>query len=115
MIDFQENNKKEIGNNKIWCKNKLISGKKYYQIFISILLISIPSIIIISIQIKFYNKYSYQSLIPVIIISILYIISIFSSLRGGFTDPGILTRQNKDFYSTLTKSFIHLFFLIFFF
>ena len=106
MIDFQENNKKEIGNNKIWCKNKLISGKKYYQIFISILLISIPSIIIISIQIKFYNKYSYQSLIPIIIISILYIISIFSSLRGGFTDPGILTRQNKDFYSTLTKSSI---------
>ena len=106
MIDSSENKIKQIGNNKLWCKNKLISGKKYYQIFLSIFLITIPSIIIISIQIKFYNKYSYKSLIPIIIISILYIISVFCSLRGGFTDPGILSRQNKDFDYNLNKNSI---------
>ena len=105
MIDSQKKLKK-YGNNKLWCKNKLISGNKFYNIFISIFLISIPSIIIISIQIKFYNKYSYKSLIPIIIISILYLISIFSSLRGGFTDPGILTRQNQDFYYNSNKNTI---------
>ena len=105
MIDSQKKLKK-YGNNKLWCKNKLISGNKFYNIFISIFLISIPSIIIISIQIKFYNKYSYKSLIPIIIISISYLISIFSSLRGGFTDPGILTRQNQDFYYNSNKNTI---------
>ena len=89
---------KTYGNNELWCSNTLISGKKYNQIFLSIFLFSIPYIIMLSILIKFYDKYSYSSLIPIIIISLFYIISIFSALRGGFTDPGILTRQTKDFY-----------------
>ena len=95
-----------LGNNKIWCNNKLISGEKYYQIFISIFLITIPFIIMISILIKLYDKYSYSSLIPIIIISLLYIISTFSALRGGFTDPGILTRQNQDYTYTSNRTTI---------
>ena len=60
----------------------------------------------ISILIKLYDKYSYSSLIPIIIISLLYIISTFSALRGGFTDPGILTRQNQDYTYTSNRTTI---------
>ncbi len=95
-----------LGNNKLWCKNKLITGEKYIQIFISIFLISIPFIIMLSILIKLYDKYTYSSLIPIIIISTLYLISTFSALRGGCTDPGILTRQNQDYTYTSNKTSI---------
>ena len=95
-----------FGNNKLWCNNKLITGEKYFQIFISILLLTIPFIIMLTILIKLYNKYSYSSLIPIIIISILYIISIFSALRGGFTDPGILTRQYQDYSNSANRTTI---------
>ena len=95
-----------LGNNKLWCKNKLITGEKYIQSFISIFLISIPFIIMLSILIKLYDKYTYSSLIPIIIISTLYLISTFSALRGGCTDPGILTRQNQDYTYTSNKTSI---------
>ena len=89
---------KQFGNNELWCNKNIISGKKYYQVFISILLFSIPYSIMLGILIKIEG-----SIIPMIIISIFYIISIFSALRGGFTDPGILTRQNQDFYYSTNK------------
>lgn len=88
--------KKLYGNNHLWCNKTIISGKKYYQVFTSLLLFSLPFSILFAISIKIS-----QSKIVIIIITILYIIPLFSAIRGGFTDPGILTRQNEDyFYNT---------------
>lgn len=39
-----------------------------------------------------------SSLAPIIIVTFLYIVSIFSMLRGGLTDPGILPRQKENFF-----------------
>ena len=88
--------KKLYGNNHLWCNKTIISGKKYYQVFTSLLLFSLPFSILFAISIKIS-----QPKIVIIIITILYIIPLFSAIRGGFTDPGILTRQNEDyFYNT---------------
>ena len=88
--------KKLYGNNHLWCNKTIISWKKYYQVFTSLLLFSLPFSILFAISIKIS-----QSKIVIIIITILYIIPLFSVIRGGFTDPGILTRQNEDyFYNT---------------
>ena len=95
-IDYEIN--QPYGNNVLWCSKKIISGKKYYQVFLSILLFSIPFSITISILIKIKSDIT-----PIIIIILLYIISIFSALRGGFTDPGILSRQNQDFYYSTNR------------
>ena len=102
MSDLDFEISKYYGNNKLWCSKKIISGKKYYQIFISILLFSIPYSITISIQIKIK-----ESLSLIISLTILYIITIFNVFRGGFTDPGILTRQNKDFFFSTNRPVIH--------
>ena len=88
--------KKLYGNNHLWCNKIVIWGKKYYQVFSSLLLFSLPFSILFAISIKIS-----QPKIVIIIITILYIIPLFSAIRGGFTDPGILTRQNEDyFYNT---------------
>ena len=89
---------KQYGNNILWCSKKIISGRKYYQVFISILLFSIPYSLMLGVLIKIES-----SIVPMIIISIFYIISLFSAIRGGFTDPGILTRQNQDFYYSTNR------------
>ena len=89
---------KQYGNNILWCSKKIISGRKYYQVFISILLFSIPYSLMLGVLIKIES-----SIVPMIIISIFYIILLFSAIRGGFTDPGILTRQNQDFYYSTNR------------
>jgi hypothetical protein len=40
---------------------------------------------------------------PLLIISILWLITTLSTLKGGFTDPGILNRQNQNFYYTTNR------------
>ena len=101
MSDLENDLSKYYGNNKLWCYKKIISGKKYYQVFISIILFSIPYSITLSIQIKIKS-----SLSLIISLTILYIITIFNVIRGGFTDPGILTRQNQDFYFSTNRPII---------
>ena len=96
---------KEIfGHNKIWCKKRIISGAKYYQVFFSFILFSAPYALMLAILIKIRSTTSI--IWPIVIISILYILSIFASFRGGFTDPGILTRQNENFYYTTKRPIV---------
>jgi hypothetical protein len=83
------------GNNRMWCCNKVISGTKFYQAIISFILFSFPFLLILTIMVKINKKII---ITPIIVNSILYLITIFFTLRGAFTDPGILTRQNKHFY-----------------
>ena len=92
--DFEP--KERYGNNKLWCNNSAISGIKYPQVFLSFLLFSIPYALLLGILIKI--RSSTHFVWPIIVISVLYLISAFATFRGGFTDPGILTRQNENFY-----------------
>lgn len=87
--------KEKYGNIKICCNHKIISGTKYYYIFFSFILFSVPFLLMIIILQSLKKKL----IIPPIIINILlYIITIFFTFKGGLTDPGILIRQNEHFY-----------------
>ena len=86
---------KSYNNNKIWCNNLGITGKKYYSLFFSFILISIPYILLLSILIS--NKKNLPISYILIISSILYIITIISLIRSGCSDPGILHKHERDF------------------
>ena len=94
---------KLYGKIKVWFNNKFITGQKYYHMFYTFLLFSIPNIFTIAILLKFGKIKLYLNVIFIIISSIFYILSIFSTIKSGFTDPGILPRQNEDIYYTTSK------------
>ena len=92
------------GNNKITCNNKIIVGEKFYSMFLTFFIFSVPYILSIVFFLKSGPLDLYKNLIYIIISSILYIIHIYSMLKGGCTDPGILPRQNKDVYYETSKT-----------
>ena len=51
-----ENCIKTDDNNKIWCNNNGVSGEKYYNIILTIIIITFPYILLISIIIKNKNN-----------------------------------------------------------
>ena len=83
--------KYDLGENVIWCKNKCIDGKKYYRLIIAFISYTFPYIGILVIIFITKNKKSF--IFTKILISILYILEIYSSFRVGCTDPGILPKQ----------------------
>ena len=92
---------KPYGNNILWCNNYSISGNKFYKMIISFLLYTAPFSISFSILIKIHdNKSSY---IPLSILTFFWLISVLTTILGGFTDPGILNRQNQNFYYTTNR------------
>ena len=94
----QMEQKRIYGLNKIICCKKIILGEKYYSMLLSFFIFSLPYIISIIFFLKSGPLELYQNIIYIIISSILYIIHIYSMLKGGCSDPGILPRQNKDLY-----------------
>ena len=94
----QMEEEKIYGRNKIICFKKIIVGERYYAMLLSFFIISLPFIVSIFFFLKFGPLESYQNIIYIIISSILYIIHIYSLLKGGCIDPGILPRQNKDIF-----------------
>ena len=91
-----------FGNNKLWCFDNIITGAKYYSIFVSIIIFSIPNIIFIIILEKTSdNKKSF--ILEIIIPLILYLILIYFSLRGGCSDPGIMPRRTIYSLNSLKK------------
>ena len=86
------------GQNKIFCGKKIVVGEKYYTMLLTFFIFSLPYIISIVFFLKCGPLELYQNIIYITISSILYIIHIYSLLKGGCTDPGILPRQNKDLY-----------------
>ena len=81
-----------IGNNSLLCNKKIIVGKKYYHIIISILLISFPTILFSYTMILISSTSSKITFILSIIIYILIIILLF---LGGCFEPGIIERNNE--------------------
>ena len=86
------------GKNKLWCSNKFITGEKFYNMIFTFFLISIPYILSIIFFLKLGPLKLYKNIIYIIISSLLYIVHIYSMIKGGCTDPGILPRQNDDLY-----------------
>ena len=90
------------GKNKIWF-NIIITGHKYYHMIFSFLLYSLPYILTMIILLKLGKIKLYLNIVYIVITSILYIIEVYSTIKGGCTDPGILPRQNADIYYTTSK------------
>ena len=97
-VSNQINTEKIYGLNKIICNNKILMGEAYYSMLLTFFLFSIPYILSIIFFIKSGPLELYQNIIYILISSSLYLIHIYSMLKGGCTDPGILPRQNKDAY-----------------
>ena len=95
---------KEDNNNKIWCNNTCVSGEKFYNAFLSIAIITIPYILLLSILIS--CKKNLQIIYPLIISSLLYLAELFSLLKAGCTDPGIIHRQERNYNYKPNKYFI---------
>ena len=95
---------KLYGRIKVWFNNKYITGHKYYHMIFTFLLYSIPNVFTIEILLKFGKIKLYLNIMFIVISSIFYMISIYSTIKGGFTDPGILPRQNEDIYYTTSKT-----------
>ena len=102
-IDTNSDNPKKIyGNIYFWCNLKGVTGRKYYNVIFSFILISIPFIGILFILIKVRENVpiTYQ----IVILSVLYIFELINMILGCCTDPGILPRQGMDFYYTANRS-----------
>ena len=97
-VSNQINTEKIYGLNKIICNNKILMGEAYFSMLLTFFLFSIPYILSIIFFIKSGPLELYQNIIYILISSSLYLIHIYSMLKGGCTDPGILPRQNKDAY-----------------
>ena len=91
------------GRIKVWCNNKFITGQKYYHMFMTIIIFSLPYIFAIIILLKLGEIEQYLNAIFIVITSFCYILSLYSTIKGGCTEPGILPRQNIDIYYTTNK------------
>lgn len=92
---------KTIGNNKLFCNNTLITGKRFYNMFFSSLLILTPTVLLFYLTIGIHNTKPLHSANPasastaiILILNILLcstvILFVFLS---GCKDPGILARR----------------------
>ena len=93
----------KVGNNKILCGNRCFVGNKYYHIFISVIVLSLPTAIFISALIKINMK---SIIFFIIIVLITYIPILLFLFLGGCNDPGILERNNEYAYYDNRKSVI---------
>ena len=93
----------KFGKNKLICGNKCIVGNKYYHLFISIFIITLPVSIYISSLMKINTP---SSIILIVIVLLLYIAVIYFLLKGGTNDPGIIERNNEYAYYDNRKSSI---------
>lgn len=85
--------KKLIGNNKIFCNNKCISGNGYLQIIFSCSLIIMITVLFFYLiaRIETINKTS--KIIIFVWVSILITSTLILCIVSGLSDPGILKRQ----------------------
>ena len=93
-----------IGNNHLCCNKKIILGGKYYHMIYSFLLLTSPSALFLASMIIL-SQYT-SSIICAILSTFFYATNIFFLIRGGFTDPGIIERNNEYCYYDNRKSVI---------
>jgi len=83
------------GENRVWCKKCCISGNKFYYMLIAFISYTLPYILLIAILFDTKSKSSY--LFTKIFSTILYIIELYATMRGGCSDPGILPKQYSGY------------------
>ena len=93
-----------IGNNHLCCNKKIILGGKFHHMLYSFLLLTSPSGLFLASMIKV-NQYT-SSIVCGILSTLFYCLNIFFLIRGGFTDPGIIERNNEFCYYDNRKSVI---------
>ena len=93
--------KSVYGNNRILPNYIGIVGKKYYHMIFAFLLFTCPYALMLIIFII--ERKNISICFPIIVTTILYIIEILSTILGGFSDPGIMPRQRKDYYYNTNK------------
>jgi hypothetical protein len=81
------------GYNKLWCNNKIITGEKYYKLFITFFSYFIPYLLTLILFLHLGPLPKYLNAIYISISSFLFISNIYYMLKSGCTDPGILPRQ----------------------
>ena len=91
-------------SNIIWCNNTGVTGEKYYYIFFSIGIITLPYILLLIIIIL--NKGNIILTYPLIISSILFIIEVSAIIKTACTDPGIMHKHERNNKYKLRKYFI---------
>ena len=90
--------------NKIWLNNRCVSGEKYYNSLFSIIIISFPYFLLISIIIP--CKIYLPIIFPLIISSFLYISEIISIIFCSCSDAGIIHKQDRDYKYKPNKYYI---------
>ena len=103
-MDLENELNKIYGKIIIWFNDKFITGQKFYHMIFTFLIYSIPYIFTLTILLNLGSIKKYLYAIYIVISSIFYIIQIYSTIKGGCTDPGILPRQNADIYYTTNKA-----------
>ena len=79
------------GENIIWCKEKCISGKKFYFMIFALFSYTIPFVAML--VVIFLTEKSSSFLFTKIWMFILFSIEVYSTFRAGCSDPGILPKQ----------------------
>ena len=88
--------KKLYGNNYILCNFSTVIGQKYYNMIFGFFLYSIPYFLMLVILII--ERKNMSTVFPIVVTSILFLIQLISTIKGGFSDPGIIPRQRDDYF-----------------
>ena len=103
MINTDDKYFRIYGKNKFWCNNRIITGEKYYNLFITFFSYFIPYILSIIFILHFGSLKLYLNIIYIVISSILFILNVYSMLKCGCTDPGILPKQKLNLDKSIHK------------
>lgn len=101
----QEMTQRVYGNNKVFCRGRLISGPDVRSCAASVLMIAVPSVIW-HIKVGNFLAIRYSILMP-IVVGLMQVAALALLLCTAFSDPGIMPRQ-KDYaeqYDARTKTF----------
>ena len=87
-----------FGKNKLWCNNRIITGEKYYHLIFTFFSYFIPYLLSLIFFIHYAPLKLFLNIIFISISSILFLLCIYTMLKCGCTDPGILPKQRPPNY-----------------
>ena len=87
-----------FGKNKLWCNNRIITGEKYYNLIFTFFSYFIPYLLSLIFFIHYAPLKLFLNIIFISISSILFLLCIYTMLKCGCTDPGILPKQRPPNY-----------------
>ena len=91
------------GLNRLWCNKRLITGEKYYKLFITFFSYFIPYVLSIIFFLLLGPLKKHLNILYIIISSIFFISNLYFMIKCGCTDPGILPKQKINLYYNTKK------------